>query len=150
MKRNHLKLEMKIKKLHPDATIPMYQSEGASGLDLTSCENVVLRPGERKLVSTGIAIQLPDNHEGQVRPRSGLSLKHGITVLNSPGTIDNDYTGPCNIVLFNSSQTDFQISVGDRIAQLVVMPVSKVRCVMVENLDETARGANGFGSTGRR
>ncbi len=150
MKRNILKLEMKVKKLHENATVPQYQTEGAAGLDLTSCEDLIIPAGQRRIVSSGIAIQLPVGHEGQVRPRSGLSFKHGITVLNSPGTIDEDYRGEVKTILFNSSKEDFVIKIGDRIAQLIVSPVTKVKSFEVEELDETVRGTSGFGSTGTR
>jgi len=146
--RNYLKLEMKVKKLHPLATIPQYQTDGAAGLDLTACENMVIPAGERRIVSSGIAIQLPEGHEGQVRPRSGLSFKYGITVLNSPGTIDEDYRGEVKTILYNSGKEDFHINVGDRIAQLIVSPVTKVKSIDVTELDETNRGTGGFGSTG--
>jgi dUTP pyrophosphatase len=112
-------------------------------------EPVVIRPGERRLIPTGLAIALPAAHEGQVRPRSGIALKHGITVLNAPGTIDEDYRGEVSVLLINHGQEPFVVERGLRIAQLVVCPVTKVAPVLVEELDDTERGAGGYGSTGR-
>jgi dUTP pyrophosphatase len=118
-------------------------------MDLRSAENLTLKPGARALVTTGIAIALPDNHEAQVRPRSGLAVKHGVTVLNSPGTIDADYRGEIKVPLINHGQEDFVINRGDRIAQMVIGPVTVAELVEVDTLDETARGSGGFGSSGR-
>ena len=118
-------------------------------MDLRSAEGLTLTPGARALVATGIAIALPDTHEAQVRPRSGLAVKHGVTVLNSPGTIDADYRGEIKVPLINHGTDDFVIARGDRIAQMVVAPVTTVELVEVETLDETERGAGGFGSSGR-
>jgi dUTP pyrophosphatase len=117
-------------------------------MDLRSAESLTLKPGARALVATGIAIALPDHHEAQVRPRSGLAIKHGITVLNSPGTIDADYRGEIKVPLINLGTEDFVIARGDRIAQMVVAPVTTAELMEVEALDETARGAGGFGSSG--
>ncbi len=129
---------------------PRYQSEGSAGLDLHAAvhQAVRLAPGARALVPTGIAIALPSDLEAQVRPRSGLALKHGVTVLNSPGTIDSDYRGEVAVVLVNLGGEPFVIGRGDRIAQLVVAPVAAVRFEEVPELAETARGAGGFGSSG--
>lgn len=129
---------------------PAYQSEGAVGLDLCAAIEapVTLAPGERRLVPTGYAVALPDGHEGQVRPRSGLALKHGITVLNAPGTVDPDYRGELRVLLVNHGEEAFTIRRGDRIAQLVVAAVERAVLEAVEALDETARGAGGYGSTG--
>jgi dUTP pyrophosphatase len=118
-------------------------------MDLRSAETLTLKPGARALVATGIAIALPEHHEAQVRPRSGLAVKHGITVLNSPGTIDADYRGEIKVPLINLGTEDFAIIRGDRIAQMVVAPVTTAELLEVETLDETARGAGGFGSSGR-
>ncbi len=118
-------------------------------MDLRSADNLILKPGARALVATGIAIALPENFEAQVRPRSGLAVKHGITVLNSPGTIDADYRGEIKVPLINLGTEDFVISRGDRIAQMVVAPVTMAELVEVESLDETLRGDGGFGSSGR-
>ena len=117
-------------------------------MDLRSAEALTLKPGARALVGTGIAIALPPNFEAQVRPRSGLAVKHGVTVLNSPGTIDADYRGEIKVPLINLGTEDFVIARGDRIAQMVVAPVTMAELVEVEVLDETVRGAGGFGSSG--
>tara|TARA_B100000579_G_scaffold358977_1_gene315533 strand:- start:141 stop:587 length:447 start_codon:yes stop_codon:yes gene_type:complete len=130
--------------------LPSYQTEGSAALDLMANikENKTLRPMERALVSTGIYIALPKGYEAQVRPRSGLALKSGISVLNTPGTIDSDYRGEVGVILINFSNKDFIISNGDRIAQLIVTSFSQVTWVESEVLDETDRGSGGFGSTG--
>jgi dUTP pyrophosphatase len=142
--------ELRIRKLRPDASIPAYQTEGAAGLDLSAAldKPITIAPGDRALVMTGIAIALPPGHEGQVRPRSGLALKHGVTVLNSPGTIDEDYRGEIGIVLVNHGKERFHVTHGMRIAQLVVAPVRQVEVREVDTLDKTVRGAGGYGSTG--
>jgi dUTP pyrophosphatase len=132
-----------------DLTLPSYATAGSAGMDLRSAENLTLKPGARALVATGIAIALPDRFEAQVRPRSGLAVKHGVTVLNAPGTIDADYRGEIKVPLINHGQADFIITRGDRIAQMVVAPVTTVDLVEVVSLDETVRGAGGFGSSGR-
>ncbi|MCE5241022.1 dUTP diphosphatase [bacterium] len=130
--------------------LPRYETEHAAGLDLRAAisEPLVLEPGARALVPTGLRIALPDGYEAQVRPRSGLAIRHGITVANAPGTIDADYRGPLCVGLVNISQEPFTINRGDRIAQLVIAPVSRAELALVEVLDETARGAGGFGHTG--
>jgi dUTP pyrophosphatase len=127
---------------------PRRQSEGAAGLDLVAAAAVALQPGERALVPTGIALALPMGFEGQVRPRSGLALRHGLTCLNSPGTIDSDYRGEVKVLLIHHGSEPVQIERGWRIAQLVVAPVVAATPVPVASLDETARGHGGFGSTG--
>jgi dUTP pyrophosphatase len=126
-------------------------SEGAAGSDLTACLDapVVLEPGDRLAVPTGLAMALPLGFEGQVRPRSGLAAKHGVTVLNAPGTIDADYRGEVKVLLINLGKEPFEIRSGERIAQLVVAPVVRAELRVVESLDDTARGDRGFGSTGR-
>ncbi len=129
--------------------LPTYATSGAAGLDLCSAGSHFLEPGERKLVGTGFAIALPPSCEGQIRPRSGLAARHGITVLNAPGTVDADYRGEVKVLLVNLGSEPAEIAVGDRIAQLVVAPVSRLELVEVETLPQTARGAGGFGSTGR-
>ncbi len=110
---------------------------------------MTIAPGQHKLIPTGLAIALPPGHEAQVRPRSGLALKHGVTVLNAPGTIDEDYRGPIGVVLINHGNADFRVEHGDRIAQLIVAPVTRVTIQSAESLDDTDRGAGGYGSTGR-
>ena len=130
--------------------LPTYQSEGAAAVDLTAFlkEDKTLKPLERLLIPTGIQIALPKGYEAQVRPRSGLALKKGISVLNSPGTIDSDYRGDIGVILINLSNEDFIIHNGDRIAQLIVTCYSQISWVEQENLDVTGRGKGGFGSTG--
>jgi dUTP pyrophosphatase len=144
-------VEVLIQRLDPadERELPSYATTGSAGLDLRSSENLVLKSGSRALVGTGIAIALPDNFEAQVRPRSGLAVKHGVTVLNSPGTIDADYRGEIKVPLINHGQEDFTITRGDRIAQMVVAPVVQVTLKSVSSLDETQRGASGFGSSGK-
>ena len=136
-----------------DVALPSYATAGAAGADLRANfpdgEGVTLDPGARVLVPTGLALAVPEGFEVQIRPRSGLALKHGITLPNSPGTIDSDYRGPLGIIVMNAGQEPFHIAHGDRIAQMVLAPVVQARMDEVETLDETARGAGGFGSTGR-
>lgn len=141
-------LAVGFKKLNDLATLPRYANPGDAGMDLTSVENTWIRPGERVLVRTGLAVLLPPNHEAQVRPRSGLALKNGITVLNAPGTIDSGYRGEIGVILHNTSTTPFEVQVGTRIAQLVVAPVTTVSVLEVRELDDTERGTGGFGSSG--
>ena len=131
-------------------SIPQYQSEGASGADLRACleQDLVLAPGARALVPTGLRLQIPRGLEAQVRPRSGLAARHGISVLNSPGTIDSDYRGEVQVILVNLGQEEFRIRSGDRIAQIVFSPVVRVTFRAEPSVDETARGSGGFGSTG--
>jgi dUTP pyrophosphatase len=132
----------------PPLELPGYHSAGAAGLDLRADEPCTLAPGERRLVPTGIAVELPPGHEGQVRPRSGLAVRHGIGMVNAPGTIDEDYRGEIGVVLVNLGQRPFEIARGDRIAQLVVAPMVRVAVELVDELAPTGRGAGGFGSTG--
>ena len=128
--------------------LPAYATEGAAGMDVVAAENVTLRPGARHAVATGFAVAIPPGYEIQVRPRSGLALKHGITVPNTPGTIDSDYRGELKIILINHSQDNFPIQRGDRVAQLVISPVTQGEWEEVDELDATTRGEGGFGSTG--
>ena len=130
--------------------LPEYATIHSAGVDLIAAvdADVVLAPGQRTLIPTGIAIALPDGFEAQVRPRSGLALKNGISLVNTPGTIDADYRGEIKVILINHGQEPFTISRGSRIAQMVIAPVIQVKWNQVESLDETARGAGGFGSTG--
>jgi len=130
--------------------LPEYQSEGASGADLFAAlpEDLVLKPGTRALVPTGLRLEIPHGLEGQVRPRSGLALQHGVTVLNSPGTVDSDYRGEIKIILINLGERDFRVRNGDRVAQLVFSPVSRVSFRRREAIGPTPRGSGGFGSTG--
>lgn len=128
--------------------LPAYATQGAAGMDVVAAEELDLLPGQRHAVATGLAMAIPDGYEVQVRPRSGLALKHGITVPNTPGTIDSDYRGELKVILINHGDAPFPIRRGDRIAQLVAAPVQRAWFVEVDDLDDTARGAGGFGSTG--
>ncbi len=128
--------------------LPAYATGGAAGMDVLSAEDVVLAPGARVAVATGFAVAIPEGYEIQVRPRSGLALKHGISLPNTPGTIDSDYRGELKVILINLGAEDFASARGDRIAQLVLAPVTLAAWHEVEELDDTARGAGGFGSTG--
>jgi dUTP pyrophosphatase len=129
--------------------LPTYASEHAAGLDVVAAESLTLAPGARHAVATGFSIAIPHGYEVQVRPRSGLALKHGLTCLNTPGTIDSDYRGEVRVILANLGSEPFEVVRGERIAQLVPAAVHQARFAEVEELDETARGARGFGSTGR-
>jgi len=146
------KIEIKIEKVEgcEDLPLPISASKFSSGVDLLCAEaaDTVLKPGKRKLISTGIKIMIPEGYEGQIRPRSGLSLKHGITVLNTPGTIDSDYRGIVKVILINLGEEDFKIQRGDRIAQLVIQKIIFPNFKIVETLDKTKRGEDGFGHSG--
>ncbi len=144
----HMSLTVTFKRLHPDALLPAYAHPGDAGLDLSACESAVLQPGERRLVRTGLALELPPGTEGQVRPRSGLALKHGVTLLNAPGTIDEGYRGELGVILINHGHEPFEVRPGMRVAQLVVAPVLRVAVAEAEAVSGSARGAGGFGSTG--
>ena len=128
--------------------LPAYATSGAAGMDVLAAEDCVIAPGQRHAVATGLAVAIPQGYEIQVRPRSGLALKHGITVPNTPGTIDSDYRGELKVILINHGAGDFTIQRGDRIAQLVLAPVTQAAWEEVGELDTTTRGAGGFGSTG--
>lgn len=130
--------------------LPAYETSGAAGMDLRAAESLTLQPGSRGLIPTGFAIALPDGYEAQVRPRSGLAVKHGVTVLNAPGTIDCDYRGEIKVPLINHGIEAFDIQRGDRIAQMVIAPVTRAQWNEVVELDGTARGQGGFGSSGTR
>jgi dUTP pyrophosphatase len=129
--------------------LPAYATDGAAGMDVVAAEELTLAPGARHAVATGFAMAIPDGYEVQVRPRSGLALKHGVTCLNTPGTIDSDYRGEVKVILANLSDAPFPIHRGDRIAQLVPAPVQRALLIEQDALDDTARGSGGFGSTGR-
>lgn len=133
-----------------DLPLPRYMTDDAAGMDLHAAveQDLVLAPGARALVPTGLRLALPRGHEGQVRPRSGLALRHGVTVLNAPGTVDGDFRGEVQVLLVNLGQEPFTIRRGDRLAQLIVAPVTRVEVREVASLDVTARGEGGFGSTG--
>jgi dUTP pyrophosphatase len=128
---------------------PAYATDGAAGMDVVAAEDVTLAPGARHAVATGYAMAIPAGYEVQVRPRSGLALKHGITCLNTPGTIDSDYRGEVKVILANLGSEPFEVKRGDRIAQLVPAPVQHATLDLVDDLDDTVRGAGGFGSTGQ-
>ncbi|WP_448502969.1 dUTP diphosphatase [Sphingomonas sp.] len=129
--------------------LPAYASAGAAGMDVVAAEDVTLPPGARHAVATGFAIAIPDGYEVQVRPRSGLALKYGVTCLNSPGTIDSDYRGEVKVILANLGDETFEVRRGDRVAQFVPAPVLRAELQETDALDPTQRGAGGFGSTGR-
>jgi len=128
--------------------LPAYATDGAAGMDVVSAEDVILGPGQRHAVATGLALAIPPGFEIQVRPRSGLALKHGITVPNTPGTIDSDYRGELRVILINHGADPFEVRRGDRVAQLVLAPVTRAGWLEVAELEQTARGEGGFGSTG--
>jgi len=133
---------------NPDLPLPAYATAGAAGMDVVAAEHATIAPGARHAVATGLALAIPAGFEIQVRPRSGLALKHGITVPNTPGTIDSDYRGELKVILINHGHTPFEVRRGDRVAQLVLAPVTQATWVEVDELDPTARGEGGFGSTG--
>lgn len=141
---------LKIRKIHDKAIIPSYAHEGDAGLDLYAVNEVVLKPGERGLVHTGIQIELPKNTEAQIRPRSGLALKNGITTLNSPGTIDEGYRGEIGVILINHSNEEFKVEQGMKIAQMVIKPVFKVDIIETIELSDSERSEKGFGSSGTK
>ncbi len=132
-----------------DLPLPGYATAGAAGMDVVSAEDIDLAPGARHAVATGFAVAIPEGYEIQVRPRSGLALKNGITCLNTPGTIDSDYRGEIKVILANLGDATFAVRRGERIAQLVPAPVQRAVFIEVDSLDDTARGSGGFGSTGR-
>ncbi|HWT13969.1 MAG TPA: dUTP diphosphatase [Allosphingosinicella sp.] len=144
-------IEVKLKRLPNGEGLPLpaYASDHAAGLDVVAAEDATLAPGGRRAVATGFAIALPHGYEVQVRPRSGLALRHGVFVLNTPGTVDSDYRGEVKVILANLGGEPFEIVRGERIAQLVPAPVQRARFAEVDELDETGRGSGGFGSTGR-
>jgi dUTP pyrophosphatase len=143
-------VEIKVKKLHSQAVVPAYMTEHAAGMDLcTVIENpVVLAPGERSLLPTGLAMEIPPGFEGQVRPRSGLAFKQGISLVNSPGTIDADYRGEIGIIIINHGHEPVEFLPGDRIAQLIIAPVTQASLIEVDELNDSVRSSGGFGHTG--
>ncbi len=143
--------KIQIKRLNSEVKIPSYKTQGSSGMDLMAFlkDPVTIKPKSSELISTGIAVAIPEDTEIQIRPRSGLAAKSNISVLNTPGTIDSDYRGELKIILYNHGADDFVINNGDRIAQMVLMPVLKASFEEVENLPNTIRGTGGFGSTGK-
>lgn len=139
---------LRFKRLCPEASLPAYAHPSDAGMDLRSVEELVIPRGSRALVRTGLVALLPPGYEAQVRPRSGLALKQGVTVLNTPGTIDSGYRGEIGVILANFGEADFKVAKGDKIAQLVIAPVTQVAVEETEIVDETDRGVGGFGSTG--
>ncbi|MEA5467264.1 dUTP diphosphatase [Spirulina sp. 06S082] len=139
---------LKIRKLNGTALMPQYEHENDSGMDLISVEDIEIPTRETRLIHTGIAIELPPNTEAQIRPRSGLALKHNITILNTPGTIDEGYRGEIGVILINHGKDTFRVSRGMKIAQMVIVPIIRVKIQEVSQLTDTKRGSGGFGSTG--
>lgn len=133
-----------------DLPLPEYATPGSAGLDLRSAEDAVLEPGDFRAISTGLFLEIPPGFEGQIRPRSGLALKHGVTVLNAPGTVDSDYRGEVKVLLVNLGKAPFEVKRGDRIAQLVISPCVQVELSEAKELSPTVRSEGGFGSTGTR
>ncbi len=147
-------IQIKIKRLSKDfkdIPVPSYSTKGSSGLDIRAAvgEEIIIPAGEIKLIPTNFSVEIPEGFEIQVRPRSGLAAKHGISILNSPGTIDSDYRGEIKIIMMNLGKEDFKILRGDRIAQLVISKVYKAEFIITENLEESKRGSGGFGHTGK-
>ena len=142
-------VKLLVKKLQKNITLPEYKTDGSSGMDLTANveQTIKILPSEKKIIPTGIMVAIPKNYEIQIRPRSGLAAKNGISVLNTPGTIDSDYRGEIKVILINLGKDVFEINKNDRIAQMVVCPIIKVEFKEVENLPKTFRGEGGFGST---
>ena len=141
-------MTLKFKRTHPDAVLPAYAHPSDAGMDLRSVDELVIPPGKRALVHTGLVMLLPPAYEAPVRPRSGLALKAGVTVLNTPGTIDSGYRGEVGVILINLGEEPFAVRKGDKIAQLVIAPVTQPQVVETDVVDATDRGAGGFGSTG--
>ena len=141
-------MTLRFQRIHPDAVLPAYAHPSDAGMDVRSVDDVTIEPGRRALVRTGLVMMLPPTYEAQVRPRSGLALKYGITVLNAPGTIDSGYRGEVGVVLANFGEAEFHVKKGDKIAQIVIAPVTQPVIVETDAADETDRGAGGFGSTG--
>lgn len=139
---------MKVKIINnSENKLPRYETEGSAGMDIASNEDYILKPERRTIISTGLFVEIPQGYELQVRPRSGMAAKYGITVLNAPGTIDSDYRGEIGVILYNSGQSNYEIKKGDKIAQLVLAPITQAEWEVVENLSSTKRGEGGFGST---
>ena len=141
-------MTVKFRKIDPAAILPSYAHPGDAGMDVRSAEELVVEPGGRKLVRTGLVMMLPSGYEAQVRPRSGLALKNGVTVLNTPGTIDEGYRGEVGVILANLGAEPFRVEKGAKIAQIVIAPCTRAEIVETAEIDETARGTGGFGSTG--
>ena len=144
-------VKLLIKKLHKNIILPEYKTDGSSGMDLMANveQTVKILPGEKKIISTGIMVAIPEQYEIQIRPRSGLAAKNGLSILNTPGTIDSDYRGEIKVILINLGKYTFEINKNDRIAQMIVCPIIKVELKEVESLPKTIRGEGGFGSTNK-
>jgi dUTP pyrophosphatase len=141
---------LKIKLINKDAILPFQANPGDAGLDLFSVEEKIIKPGEAELISTGIILELPEGTEAQVRPRSGLALRHSVTLLNSPDTIDEGYRGEIKVILINHGKQDFKVEKQMRIAQMVIAPVARVNIIQVEEISSSVRGEGGFGSSGMK
>lgn len=143
--------KIRVKLLRNGASAPEFMSQGAAGADLHACieEDIILNPGERALIPTGIVIEIPPGYEGEVRPRSGLAIRSGISLVNSPGTIDSDYRGEIKVIMINHGGEPFKISQGDRIAQLLINKIERPEYILAEELTDTDRASGGFGSSGR-
>lgn len=141
-------MTLRFKRIHPDAVLPSYAHPSDAGMDVRSVEDLTIAPGTRALVPTGLVMLLPPMYEAQVRPRSGLALKSGITVLNTPGTIDSGYRGEVGVILMNLGDVPFEVKKGDKVAQIVIAPVTQPTIEETDTIDSTDRGAGGFGSTG--
>jgi dUTP pyrophosphatase len=140
-------IDLAVRRLRPDALVPEQAYEGDAGFDLAACDPVVLEPGQRAIVPTGLAVEIPEGYAGFVQPRSGLAARHGIGIVNSPGLIDSGYRGEICVVLLNTAREPFSVEPGMRIAQLVIMPVASIRLIEVDELEVSSRGARGFGSS---
>lgn len=142
--------DVKVQKINPEAVIPEYIHEGDSGMDVYSVNNMELKSGERKLIGTGLRFEIPIGYEIQVRPRSGLAIKKGVTVLNTPGTVDSSYRGELGVILINHSNETYSVKKGERVAQIVLSKVEKMLLEEIEELSSTERGSGGFGHTGNK
>lgn len=145
-----MKIEVRFKRVHADAKLPLQANPGDAGMDLYSIENIVIPQGEARLIKTGLQLELPQGTEAQIRPRSGLALKHSVTVLNSPGTIDEGYRGEIGVILINHGKEPFVVEKSMRIAQMVIQFVPTIQVTEVNDLSETTRGTSGFGSSGTK
>lgn len=146
--KHKFKMKIKIKKINPEAKLPSYAHDGDAGMDIYSCEDVLIIAGKTKIISTGLSFEIPYGFEMQIRPKSGLSLNFGLTILNSPGTLDAGYRGELKILVFNTSDKDYEVKKGQKIAQGIVSKIELVDIEEASELSDTSRGKNGFGSTG--
>jgi dUTP pyrophosphatase len=142
------RIKIKIKKINPEAIIPHYSHEGDAGMDVYSVEDILINPNERKLISTGLTFEIPRGFEIQIRPKSGLALNHGITILNTPGTLDSGYRGELKVILFNTSNKSYQVKKGEKIAQIILAKYEEAEIEETNELTQTTRAEGGFGSTG--